>query len=338
MRCERCKFENLPSQEKCVKCGSILEINTSTINVHPPRMPKWKRPFRNLLRLMRKGKTVPQESIRLHYPPWLKEVLNDNVLGLLVSIIPGLAHAIQKRFREIRWYFLVWLILLISGLFLYGSTAGLICIGLAVGIHAGIAVQYGIIRDLANLREKIVTIVLVLLALTFIYRYTPRLLIPNLTGGYSSLTIPYYKVEAGDYLLAWGSQDKNTLLARSSLILIHPVAVHNPRWVTTSREEVIGQVVGLPAEQVEIKDGVFMVDGQQLDINKYPVPLWLQNVNFSAKIPDKSYFVSTQYTVTAHNVNLDASYICQACVVKASDIEAEAFMRWWPLSRRGFLR
>lgn len=338
MRCERCKFENIPGQKTCIKCGSTLEIKPTAINIHPPRMSKWKKPLRNLLRLMRKGKVIPQESIRLHSPSWFREVFSDSFLGLFFSIIPGLAHSIQKRFGEIKWYFLAWLVLLLSGLFLYGSAAGFICLGLAVGLHAGIAVQYGIIKDLENLREKILTVILVLLALTFIYRFTPRILVPNLTGGYSGLSVPFHKVEAGDYLLAWGGLDKKALLARGSLVLIHPVTFTSHGRTTVSKEEVISQIVGLPGEQLEIQEGFFVVDGQQLDIDKYPVPQWLQKLNFSVTIPDNSYFVSARYNVAAHGVRLEASHARQVCLVKAGDIEAKAFMRWWPLLKRGFIR
>lgn len=302
-------------------------------------MSKWKRPFRSLLRLIRSSKVVPQKDIILQYPPWLGEVFSDSLLGLFLSIIPGLAHAIRNRFKEIRLYFLAWLVLLLSGLFLYGSAEGFICLGLAVGIHAGIAVRYGIMKDLPNLREKIATVVLVLIALTFIYRYTPRILFPNLTGGYSSLTVPYYRVEAGDYLLAWAGLDQEALLTRGSLVLIHPVTLTGHRRVfTKSNKEIIGQIVGLAGEQLEIQSGVFIIDGQRLDSSKYPVPQWLQKINFSATIPDSTYFVSARYNVAAHGVKLEASHIRQVCLVKTSDIEAKAFMRWWPLLRRGFLR
>jgi len=340
MRCERCKFENIPGQKTCIKCGSALEIKTTAINIYPPRMSKWKKPFRNLLRLMRRGKVVPQENIRLRYPQWLREVFSDSFLGLFLSIIPGLAHFIQKRFGEIKWYFLAWLVLLISGLFLYGSAAGFICLGLAVGTHAGIAVQYGIIKDLENLREKILTVILVLLALALIYRFIPRILVPNLMGGYSSLSVPFHKVEAGDYLLAWGGLDQEALLARGSLVLIHPVTIIGQLRATLSQQEIIGQIVGLPGEQLEIRGGFFVVNGQQLGVDKYPVPQWLQKFNFSATIPDNSYFVSASYNVAGYGMNLQAqaSHIRQVCVVKTSDIEAKAFMRWWPLLKRGFIR
>jgi len=339
MRCQRCKFENIPGQKTCIKCGSALEIKSAAINIYPPRMPRWKKPFRDVLRSMRKGKVVPQIDAKSYLSPRLKAFFSDSISGLLLSIIPGLAHWMQNRFKEIRWYFLAWLILLLSGLFLYGSPAGFLCFGLAIGVHAAIALQYGIIKDLTNIGEKIVTIILVLIGLTFLYRFIPRMPFLNFDGGYSSLTIPYYNVEAGDYLLARGGLDEKDLLSRGSLVLIHPATLGGyRRIVTRGNDTVIGEIVGLPGERLQIVNEVFIIDGQLLDVEKYPVPQWLRRIPFSATIPNDSYFVSSRYSVSAHGIQLTASHIKQVCVLKTNDIEVKAFMRWWPLSRRGFLK
>lgn len=340
MRCQRCKFENIPGQKTCIKCGSTLEVTSTAINVHPPRMPRWKKPFRDMLRSMRKGKAIPQDKAKSHFTPRVKEFFKDTFLGLFLSIIPGLAHWVQNRFREIRWYFLAWLILLLSGLFLYGSAVGFICLGLAIGVHAAIALQYGIIKDLTNISEKIVIIILVLIGLTFLYRFIPRMPFLNFDGGHSSLTIPYYNVEAGDYLLARGGLDEKDLLPRGSLVLIHPATFrgYSRRGVLSGNDTVIGEVVGLPGERLQIINEVFIVDGKLLDVEQYPVPQWLLSRTFSATIPNDSYFVSTRYNVSAHGITLNASHIKQVCMVKTGDIEAKAFMRWWPLLRRGFLK
>lgn len=340
MRCQRCKFENIPGRETCIKCGSTLEIKSTVIDIYPPRMAKWKKPFRDLLRSMRKGKVVPQTDIKSRSSARLKEFFSDSVSGLLLSIIPGFAHWMQNRFKEIRWYFFAWLILLMSGLFLYGSPAGFICFGLAIGVHAAIALQYGIIKDLTNISEKVVTIILVLIGLTFLYRFIPRMPFLNFTGGYSSLTIPYHNVETGDYLLARGGLDEKDILQRGSLVLIRPATFrsHGRGGVINGNDTVIGEIVGLPGERLQILNEVFIVDGQLLNDQKYPVPMWLRRIPFSATIPNDSYFVSTRYNVSAHGVQLTASHIKQVCVVKRSDIEAKAFMRWWPLSRRGFIK
>jgi type IV secretory pathway protease TraF len=340
MRCQRCKLENIPGRETCIKCGSALEIKSTAINIYPPRMAKWKKPFRDLLRSMRKGKVVPQTDIKSRSSARLREFFSDSVSGLLLSIIPGFAHWIQNRFKEIRWYFFAWLVLLLSGLFLYGSPAGFICFGLAIGVHAAIALQYGIIKDLTNIAEKVVIIILVLIGLTFLYRLVPRMPFLNIDGGYSNLTIPYYNVEAGDYLLTRGGLDEEDLLQRGSLVLIHPATFrgYGRRGVISGNDTVIGEIVGLPGERLQIVNEVFIIDGQLLDVEKYPVPQWLRRIPFSATIPNDSYFVSSRYSVRAHGIQLRASHIRQVCMVKTSDIEAKAFMRWWPLSRRGFLK
>ncbi|MHC4325233.1 MAG: hypothetical protein ACYSUX_13295 [Planctomycetota bacterium] len=235
-------------------------------------------------------------------------MINDNVSGLLISVIPGLAHRLKHRFKEIRWYFLAWLILILSGLFLYGSPFGYICLGLAVGVHAAIALQYGILKYLPKISEKAAMVVLVLLGLTFLYRFIPQMPFVNITGAHSSLTIPYYNVETGDYLVARGGLNEKDLLARGSLILIRPVTLTGQRRFATR---------GIDATTGEIE--------------------WLQKTGFSVTIPKNSYFVSIRYNVRAHGVQLVSSDIKRVCLVNHSDIEAKAFMRWWPLSKRGFI-
>jgi len=343
MRCGRCKFENIPGQKTCIKCGAALEIKSTAINIYPPRMPSWKKSLRSALRWVRQAKLIPQQNVNFHFPLWIRDFFSDSFWGLFLLVVPGLAHLVQGRFKEVRWYFFAWLALILSGLFFYGSAPGYVLLGSAIGVHTGITIRYGILKDLPGAGEKIMTVIFVLLGLTVIYRFIPRVVLHNLTSGYASLTIPYYKVEAGDYLLARQGPYQKISLPRGSLVLIHPVTLtSHGTEVAYSRDVgtdvVIGEIVGLAGEQLQIVDGVFIVNGQMLEMEKYPVPQWLRKVDFSVTVPDDSYFVSMQYSVTAHNIKLNASYIGQVCLVKAGDIEAKAFMRWWPLSRRGFIR
>ena len=112
MQCQRCQFENMPGQQRCFKCNSILEGQKSIVDVHPPRMPSWQRPFRKISRVLRRGKKGPDTDrlpkIRLD---WVNK--HKYLLGTLFrSLIPGLAQVKQKRFRQIRWYMAVWLLCL----------------------------------------------------------------------------------------------------------------------------------------------------------------------------------------------------------------------------------
>jgi hypothetical protein len=339
MRCERCKFENIPGQKTCIKCGSILEAESEQIDIHPPRMSKWKKPIRYLSRLIRKW-IAPLNNIEINCPAWITQASDDILIGLFLSVIPGLAHLTQKRFKEIRWYFLVWLVLLISGLFLYGGQAGFICLGLAIGVHTTIAVQYKILKELEGIGKKLVMIILILIALTIIYSFSPRILIPNLTGRYSNMSAPYQKIAIGDYLLGWHNVKENTALKRGDLVFIHPEYFGTHRRQThTGRELIVGQIVGLAGEQLDIKDGVFIVNGQKLDSNIYPIPQWLQINDYSVIIPERSYFISVRYNITVgHNMALQSTQVNLICIRKAEDIQSRIFMRWWPLSTRGFIR
>ena len=259
-------------------------------------------------------------------------------VGVFLCIIPGLGHLVNKRFKEIWWYFLAWLVLILTGLFFYGTTTGYFLIGLAIGLHVVIAILYGLFKDLDNFREKAAVAFFLLIGFLLLYRFVPRMLFPFLTGSYSSIDIPYYNVSEGDYLLARSDIDRDTILDRGSLIVFNPVAIggHQARAFHNGGTA-IGEIVGLPGENIQVNDEVFTIDGLPLDVEQYPVPAWLQKRTLSIIIPEDSYFVSARYNVNAHGIALTDSNIRQVCIVKKSSIEAKAFMRWLPIARRGFL-
>lgn len=341
MKCQQCTFENIPGQKVCIKCGSTIELKIAVVDVHPPRMSKWKKPFRMFLRTARKIKLAPQEIAEVNCPLWLKKIFSDELLGLFLSVIPGLAHLLQRRFGQIKWYFLAWMILIISSLFMYGSSIGLFCVGLAIGLHTCIAVQNGILNVLENLREKIVVVILVLAALSLIYRFVPPMIVPDLRGSFVNVTVPYYKVAAGDYLLTWARFDRENL-DRGTFVLIDPVTLrgYNEMRAWGARgSEVIVQIIARGHDRLMIKGNSFIVNGKKMDSDKYPVPQWLQNLEISTTIPDDTYFVSANYSVSGYGgQRLNQSYVLQVCLVKAENIKGRAFMRWLPLTKRGFIR
>ncbi len=337
MRCQRCQLENIPGQKTCIKCGSILQSDGTVINVYPPRMAFWKKPFRGISRWLRR-QGIPADITRQFVLPWwAKTILQDSVIGLFFSIVPGLAHLLAKRFKEIRWYFMAWLILLLSGLFFYNSTIASMLIASAIGVHVWIALQYGFIKQLGVFAHRVLAALVVFAALALIYWYLPGLILPNFTTGYISFDIPYRNIKQGDFFLVHRYISRQHLIPRGSLVLIRPAAIgyHN---VTHSDYTMVGQVVAVASEKVEIKEGAFIIDGQKLDPAKYPVPTWLRGRKISVNIGSNSYFISTDYSVHIHGARLGDAQVRTVCVVNADDIEGRAFMLWWPLSRRGFVR
>jgi len=341
MRCPRCQFENLPGEDKCFKCGSILKIKKGAINIYPPRMAKWKKPFRSMLRGFRNQKIIPENVRQFQIPKGLDKILSTGLLGLLLSIIPGLAHLITRRFKEIYLLFITWLVLLLCSLFFFGSIWGFILLGPVICVHAWIGLKYGLYKELSNLRERIITLLIVMALLCFVYWAVPRVPFFGLRGIYTSLTIPSYNIEAGDYLLARIISTREGQITRGSVVLFHPLRLNlsNRRILSRRQELIVGEIIGLPGELVNTKNNIFLVNNQELDPEKFPVPNWLQDRKFSVSIGDNSYFVSSEYNLAIHGyTSLTNQNICVICVVNASDIEARAFMRWWPLSKRGFIR
>jgi hypothetical protein len=336
MRCQRCKFENIPGQKTCIKCGSILESDGTVINVYPPRMPGWQKPFRDMSRWVRRQGTHAGMAKEVVIPGWVRIILQDGFLGLLASIVPGLAHFIMGRFKEIRWYFIAWAGLLLAGFFLYGGTIGSVLIAAAIGVHVWIGLQYGFIKQLTQFGTKIFTALMVLIVLSLIYWVVPGLVFPNLASGHISFDIPYRNIKQGDYFLVHRHMSEGSVIPRGSLILIHPARLGYR--LTRSPQTIIGQVVGNAGEKVEISKGAFVINGQKLDPAKYPVPEWLRDSTISINIGSKCYFVSAAYNVYAHGRGLANADIVSVCIVNAADIEGKAFILWLPLARRGFLR
>ncbi|HAL44319.1 MAG: hypothetical protein A2Y12_15975 [Planctomycetes bacterium GWF2_42_9] len=335
MRCQQCQFENMPGQKTCFKCGAVMEIDPNSISIYPARMAKWKKPVRAVARVLRR--IGGYSEIKFTPPAWVSDYLDDSIPSLIMSVIPGLAHLFTGRFKEIRIYFLLWLIFLSTGLFFFGSPNGYILLALAVGMHTGIAVQYRFLKKLETVREKIAVTVVVLILFSLMYRYMPRLVVPNLDGGNIFFDIPARQIVNGDYFLSWRNIDQKDL-KRGDLIFVKPSVAYNYRQrMRQSTGQTICQIVGLPGEKLEILNGIFFVNDQPLDVNEYPAVEWLQVDKYSAIIPPNSYFVNIQYIMYNHNIPNISPYINDVCIVKFENIESRVFMQWMPISRRGFI-
>jgi len=341
MRCLRCQFENIPGQARCIRCGSVLEAAAVAVEVHPPRMPAWHRPWRGVTRWLR-GHRV---SISVPLPGTVRRraaIASDSVLGLLLNVVPGLAHLVTGRFRQVRLYVALWLVVLALGVLSYGSTLGSVLIGLAIGIHAWIALHDEAFRKITDLAERIGAVLIVVVLLTILYWATPRVVFPGFAGGHTTFAIPAMNVHRGDYLLVRRLEQADTPLTRGTLVLIRPDTFRDTRRVVVrdQRSFVIGQIVGLPGETVRIANRRYVVAEQPLDPGQFPVPQWLQDYPLTqgGPVPADSYFISTEYTVSVHGrAMMNDAAIREACTIRASDIRGRAFLRWWPWERRGFI-
>jgi hypothetical protein len=285
---------------------------------------------------------VPEKSPVSRIGRALDPVVSDGLAGLVLSVIPGFAHLLKGRLREVRLLLPLWLVALATGLFMYGSPAGFLLIGLAIGIHAWIAIQYGLFKTVGDLFARIGAALIVVVLLAVLYWATPHIVVPNLTSGYTALTIPAMHVRSGDSFLVHRLRGADDRLPRGAMVATETRGLRLGREYrrADAMHTMIGQVVGLPGETIQIQGAAYVVGEQRLDPNSFPVPRWLQRRGGGARIPipAHSYFVSIEYVIAGHaNVGVTNQMIGDACVVKASDIRGRAFMQWWPFRQRRFI-
>jgi hypothetical protein len=341
MRCPQCQFENIPGQERCLRCGAVLQAGAIAGSVNPPRMASWKKPQRTILRWLRIHAALPEvpNIRRVRVPAFLKKITGDDFLGVILSIIPGLAHYIDGKFREIRWFVLGWLLVLLTGVLFYGGAIGFLLLGLAVGLHGWIAFNYAMSKERDKTLARFKTLGFLLVALALLYWGVRSFAFRDFVFGYSNLTIPYQKVKQGDLLLTRRSRVSPDTLIRGALVLGNFREFYGAHaHAGYQRYQTTGQVIALPGEMIQIANGQFFVNGSALDAEKFPVPQWLSGVSIRFTMPEDSCFISVSYQVYGHGVNLTDNIISSACVQKQGDIVAVAVMRWLPVSRRGFLR
>jgi hypothetical protein len=257
-----------------------------------------------------------------------------------LSIFPGLAHLVSGRFREILFYFIGWLVAVGAAIFMYGTGTGMVLVGLAIALHGWILVQHAILREFKDIGERVLLMVVVLICLGLLYWGVRVWTLPNLTGGYTSLTIPDSNIVSGDYLLAWRDQVTPEDLTRGSLVLARLGGWRSGRRLFAGRRypSMIVQVIGVPGDTVEIREDCFAVNGEALETEAYPLPRWLRGRTISATIGPGAYFVSSEYTIQVEGLgNVPDAQVKAQCLVDANDIEGQAFMRWLPISRRGYI-
>lgn len=345
MRCPQCAFENMPGMQRCLRCGNALEL-PGPARCDPPRMARWKKPFRQFIRSVRAIFPAADRWLsRLPLPgsgalqaalSYGKDVLNDYAVVMFLSLAPGLGHAIHRNFRTIRWVWLAWLVCLIGGLFFFPTGSGLALFGIALALHAWMIFHAAIKEVLPRFWQRMIVVPVLTLGVFLFYRLIASAL--QLGGAAAPMAWPAYGCEQGDYLLTWRSEAAYPW-QRGDLAVCRFRRVYN-QTVQDMATVTVGQVVGLPGETLTMEQGRFLIDGQPLDQERYPIPTWLQGGDYSVIIPADTYCVMMNYNVRVNhgaNINLNG-VVTRMCLYSRHDLFARPFMTWWPLSRRGFLK
>lgn len=325
MQCPRCQFENIPGQDRCFKCNSVLEVSTGILEIHPPRMPAWERPWREVGRLSRR---------LLHLRPRKQSAKKKGkssaeappVGGLILSIVPGLAHAMAGRFREIRLIWLVWLVFFVFGMFLYATPDGWVLLGLAAAAHAWIALKVDLLDYLKEFGARLIALLVLCLLLVLTYIITPTFVID-----YQFARIPYdipaLDIQTGD-LLVFRPLDTSTERPPPGTI------VYFLAQGTSRSGRTVGQAIAWPGDTVVVTGEHFLVNGQVLDPNRIPVHSWLGNDPWTCRVEQDHVFIVSRFSLRQHGRQLSDSRRKQVCHVENRHVYGQAIRVWWPLTRR----
>ena len=360
MRCPRCQFENMPGQSTCFRCNSVLENAEVAVEIHPPRAPRWRKPFRRVRYWFRRRTSL--EKIEdaagdlidggltafgiFRRPvvalPWreVRRITGLVLGGLILSIVPGLAQLVQRRFKAIWPYCLAWLALIAGALFMYGPGIGTALIGIAIVAHAWIAADGALLLQLTKrLPFYLLCMVALSLGVFGLYLGVHAVLLDDFAVGQAGLEVEYHQLRLRDHVLCRRLSDDGPQLRRGDMVLIGDVGAigRHGIWDIGRTGETVCQLVGLPGDTVALKGGAFSVNGVARDPAEFAVPLWLRTDTFSIVLGKEECFVTMEYNATVRGAGR-AGAIRQACVIPRGRLLARGFMRWLPLWRRGVLK
>jgi len=365
----------MPGQAACFRCGSLLEAKAGAVEVHPPRAPGWKKPFRWAARRMRHlsaaraaerlaqraaDRTAAVTFGRAHLPglpraagvPYWGELwraLRDAAVALALSIVPGLAHAVRHQFGAIYLYVISWFVSLALGILFFGRSLGSASMASAFVLHAWIAMDAVVLTK--QFKEKMTALARMgwrLFGIAFgvflLYEATAYIQgAIGLTVGDAGIAVPALRVELGDTLLCrFVPEDAETpQLKRGDLVLIHAHALLSGDGRTQFRGgyvgETVGQLVALPGDQLALTKDGFAVNGRALDSRRFPVPASLRGQTAYLRLGNGEYFVTMEWAGHYEGAAAAAQVTVRGCVYERQDVLARGWMRWYPLRRRGLL-
>jgi len=365
----------MPGQAACFRCGSLLEAKAGAVEVHPPRAPAWKKPFRRAARWMRQfgaarsaekfahraadrtaaaafGRTGLPGVLHSAGVPGRRELwraLRDAVIALALSIVPGLAHALRHQFRTICLYVISWFVSLVAGILFFGQTLGAVSIASAFVLHAWIAMDA--VLNTKQFKEEMTAIARIgwrlcgIAAFVFLL-YVAYLQVQHVVGftvGLADIAVPAHQVKLGDSILCryLAADLEPPPLKRGDLVLVPGrELVYGDGARGTPRAyvgEIVTQLLALPGDVLRLGPDGFAVNGRQLDPLKFPIPASLHGQIAALALGKDEYFVTMEMRMTGDGVARAAEVNLSACVYHRPEMLARGVMRWYPFWNRGFL-
>jgi hypothetical protein len=328
----------MPGSEACGRCGSSLTVATATIDVHPPRARPMAKRVRRALPVRRAlygardavaaggtaigGARVTRELSR-SVPPF----------GILWRMVfPGWSHFQMGQAWRGRLFLGGFLLFLVPGLLLLGTTAGSILLGLAFSVHSSAALDVFMqASGRRMLRERLVDSILVSLSLAMLV-YWPAWWLLSRVVDPRNLQLSIEPFRAGD--VVWVSHLGTPGIGRvvlydmpESVASVHEGHV---RYVRLEGER-IDRILAGPGDDVRWGHHQLLVNGKPSllrpigDLSRLPAELHL-------KVPDHQYCIVPSTTIGLTSTDPLPEWTAASCV-PAGNIRGRVYARPYPPGR-----
>lgn len=326
MQCANCGFENLPGMEMCVRCQSSLRLGS--VAVEPPRasrywsVNRWRRTHNRLGDYLRETR----------WWPFLKRVAAAGPSALIV--LPGL-DLIRHRHRLAGAGMIAgWLLCLVMMLVHGGHGAGQWWLGLAVLLHT-----FAIIYALRGARvQGLVTPMLGLgvFLLLRVFVYSPAgVMLEQFYRGFPVNNIGTgHEIENGDVLIYPGPRLADRPLQRGDLVIYRTKEFRGGHMVIPAGYG-LDRVVGMPGEQVTIKNRELRVNGRKVPVGFAPLGGWVSLEGLSMTAGPDEYIIFPSALMMMGYVKFREEMMLHMSTVKRSELVGRVVFRTQPWSRWG---
>ena len=321
----------MPGSAVCGRCGTSLGLATATIDVHPPRAGRFSKTARRAVPMRRALYSAQRMTGRIERR-WFTQTMPELAV-LWRLIVPGWSHLYLGQIWRGRLFLWGYLLFLIPGVLLFGSTIGSILIGFAFSVHSSAALDI-VMRDTphATFRQRMAMSIAVSLAVGVLiywplWRAVTRFIEPHTITRFSG---PF---EDGDVVMV-----HPRALPQVGQVVIYDIPEGRSRGnphghgerIIWFRGERIDRIVAGPGDRVQW-------DGQQLLVNGAASP-WLplepaalpKEGKLSFAVPADCFLILPTTEPDEWIIQRDNLWE-GLCYVKAEDIHGRVFARTQPL-------